>query len=429
MMNAHILSIGDELLIGDTVNTNAAWIGRFLTEHGFHVEEIRTITDEADAIRHAIRSAMDRASLVITTGGLGPTHDDITMRVVAELFDRELVLSEQVLEQIEKQFSRRNIELTAANRDQARVPEGCEILDNTQGTAPGVWLQTENSALAVLPGVPYEMRSIMESGVREKIRQGFSKLQIQATRYLKTAGVTESMLSSQLVGNLDNYLREGNGIAYLPSPSGVTIRISRSGNSREEAEERLDPVVEYIRGKAGDAVYGEGRDLSLSAVVGKLLHERHLTIATAESCTGGRIADTLTNVPGSGDYFSGGMVTYAYEAKTRQLGIPWEMLKEHGAVSLEVALWMAREVSDAFDADVGISSTGIAGPGGGTSAKPVGTVWMGFWIEGRHFALKARFTNDRNVNKERTVMTTLDTLRRQLLGLDSFPYDLKPQTL
>jgi len=429
MMNAHILSIGDELLIGDTVNTNAAWIGRFLTEHGFRVEEIRTITDEAGAIRHAIRSAMDRAALVITTGGLGPTHDDITMQVVAELFDRELVLSEQVLEQIEKQFSRRNIELTAANRDQARVPEGSEILDNTQGTAPGVWLQTEHSALAVLPGVPYEMRSIMESGVSEKIRQGFSKLQIQATRYLKTAGVTESMLSSQLVGNLDNYLREGNGIAYLPSPSGVTIRISRSGNSREEAEERLDPVVEHIRGKAGDAVYGEGRDLSLSAVVGKLLHERNLTIATAESCTGGRIADTITNVPGSGDYFSGGMVTYAYEAKTRQLGIPWEILREHGAVSLEVALWMAREVSKAFDADVGISATGIAGPGGGTSAKPVGTVWMGFWIEGRHFALKARFTNDRNINKERTVMTTLDTLRRQLLGFDSFPYDLKPQTL
>lgn len=429
MMNAHILSIGNELLIGDTVNTNAAWIGRFLTEQGFRVDEVRTISDDRDSIRHAIRSAMDRASLVITTGGLGPTHDDITLQVVAELFNKKLVLSERVLDQLESQFARRNLELTADNRNLARVPEGCEVLDNSQGTAPGIWLQTDQSALALLPGVPYEMRAMMESSVSEKIRDGFSKLQVQATHYLKTAGVTESTLSNRLVGDLDDYIRDGNGIAYLPSVSGVTIRISRSGQSRDEAEERLAPVVEHIRRKAGDAVYGEGRDVTLGEVVGRLLHDRQLTIATAESCTGGRIADTLTNTPGSGDYFAGGIVTYAYEAKVKQLNIPWAVLKQHGAVSMEVALQMAREVSEAFGADVGISATGIAGPGGGTSAKPVGTVWMGFWIEGRHFALKARFTNDREVNKTRTVMVSLDTVRRQLLGLDSYPYDFKPQTL
>lgn len=426
MMNAHILSIGNELLIGDTVNTNAAWLGRFLTEQGFYVEQVTTLSDGEEAIRNAISQSMSTAKLVISTGGLGPTHDDITKKVVAELFGSEMVEDGDILESIRERAGRRGIAMTPARKEQAMVPEGCEAMPNARGTAPGLWFDRGESVLVLLPGVPYEMHYLMEHGVKPRLSYRFPGREVYATRYLKTAGVAESTLSDEVIGDLKPWLGSGNGVAYLPSTSGVTIRISRSGQSAAEAEEHLEPLLQHIRTKASRFIYGEGRDASLEEVLGSLLRTKELNLAVAESCTGGLVSDTLTNVPGSSDYFRGGIIAYDNDVKMSELGVRAGTLKKYGAVSKEVALEMARGVAERLGADVGMATTGIAGPSGGTDEKPVGTVWTGYWIRGDHFALHSIFGDDRQLNKRRTVTLLLETVRRKLLGIDPTPYDLTP---
>ncbi len=425
-MKAHIISIGNELLIGDTINTNASWIGRFLTERGFHVEEVRTITDDYEHIIGSLHHAFEQADLIISTGGLGPTHDDVTKKAVADMFNSEMILNDEVLEFIREIFRRRGLHFTRSNKDQAMVPKVCEVLFNRKGTAPGMWFEKNGSYLAVLPGVPHEMRHLMETGVEQKIHDHFSGKQFRATRYLRTAGVSESSLSDELVGDLGKFIRNGNGIAYLPSPSGVTIRASTNGTSTEDAESRLKPLVDHIHARAGAYIFGEGRDLELSEVLGQVLNRNNLTLAAAESCTGGLLCNEITDIPGSSAYFTGGVIAYSNQVKINELGVSEKDIQTFGAVSKQVSLQMAKGVAEKFNSDIGVSTTGIAGPEGGTKEKPVGTVWMGFYIDGQHFALQARFTNDRLINKERTVMVVLETLRRNLLNLGTTPYDLKP---
>ncbi len=426
MKNVHIISIGNELLIGDTVNTNASWIGRFLTERGFRVDEVRTISDSYAGIQQALKYALEHASLVICTGGIGPTHDDITKKAVAELFSSEMILNRKVLAHIKEIFNRRELRFTRSNRDQAMVPDSCEVLFNKKGTAPGMWFQEFGSCLVVLPGVPFEMKYLMENKVGEKIERYFTNQEYRATRYLKTAGVPESTLSDEVIGDLSEHLRNGYEVAYLPSPSGVTLRVSSNSKSLQDAEEKLELLLDYIRQKAGPLIFGEGRDLMLSETVGNILAERGLTIGAAESCTGGLIANSITDIPGSSRYFPGSIVAYENRVKTDFLGVSAEDLHGYGAVSKKVALQMAKGICKCLKTDIGVSATGIAGPGGGTRQKPVGTVWMGFYINNKHFALKARFSKDRLINKERTVMLILETVRRELLQMDSTPYDLKP---
>lgn len=425
-MKAHIITIGNELLIGDTINSNASWMGRFLTEYGFRVVEVRTITDDYDSIIRSIRYALDQADLVVTTGGLGPTHDDITKKAVADLLHAELILDKYVLDYIKKLFQVRNLKFSKSNRDQALVPKGCEVLFNEKGTAPGMWFNRNGSFLAVLPGVPHEMKHLMNHKVAKKIQASFPTQEFYAVRYLKTAGVAESTLSDEVIGDLDKYLNNGTGIAFLPSPSGVTIRVSTAGGTEAEAEDRMKPALDFIYQRAGPLIYGEGRDEQLSAVLGRILKKHQLSLAVAESCTGGLISDRLTNIPGSSQYFLGGVIAYANQIKTGELNVRADDLTRHGAVSREVALQMAKGVALKFGSDIGVSATGVAGPGGGTDEKPVGLVWMGFYLPDMHFALRARFTNDRLINKQRTVTVIFETLRRKLLGLDSYPYDLQP---
>jgi len=429
MLNAHIVSIGNELLIGDTVNTNASWIGRFLTEHGFRIDEVRTVSDDLESIKAALSSGLKNADLVISTGGLGPTHDDITKKAVCDLFNSELILNEETLQFIKGIFKRRGIRFGASNRDQALVPKACEVLFNHQGTAPGMWFVREKSCLVVLPGVPHEMRHLMETGVEKKIMELYTEKEFRATRYLKTAGVAESTLCDEVVGNLSEYLSNGHSVAYLPSSSGVTIRISTEGETPEDASNRLESLATHIRGLAGGLIYGEERDLQLNKVLGDILIKRNLTLAVAESCTGGLLCNTITDVPGSSAYFPGGQIAYSNRMKIDHLGVSDTDLKRYGAVSMQVALQMSKGIAQNLGADIGVSTTGIAGPGGGTDDKPVGTVWMGFYFESQHFALEARFSNNRTINKERTVMVVLETLRRKLLDLDTLPYDLKPQQI
>ncbi len=425
MNKAHIITIGNELLIGDTVNTNASWIGRILTDSGFDVERIFTIPDNYEIIKKQIEQSIEQADFTVVTGGLGPTHDDITKKVVADIFETGMIRNKLVLAHIKEIFKKRGYRLSKSNLEQADVPEKCEVLFNKRGTAPGMWFENNKRYLAVLPGVPHEMKYLMREIVQPKLFKFFPESEMWVTEYFKTVGIPESTLSDR-IGNLEEFVNNGVGIAFLPNPAGVTIRISASGTDKTDAGNKLLKIKEVLNHKIGDYLYGKGKNLELADVLGELLAEKNLTIAAAESCTGGLLTDKLTDIPGSSRYLKGGIIAYANEIKTGMLNVDEQLLAREGAVSRQVALQMAKGVAEYCRADIGVSTTGIAGPGGGTGDKPVGTVWMGFWINGSHFALKSIFTSNRLVNKERTVMVVLETLRRHLLGIKSYPYELKP---
>ena len=425
MRKAHIISIGNELLIGDTINTNASWLGGLLTEQGFYVEQVFTIPDDYDIIIKKVKDSLHQADLTVVTGGLGPTHDDITKKVMVDLFDSKLIEDREVLDYIKMIFERRGFTFSRTNAAQALVPENCEVLFNNKGTAPGMWFEKDGNILTVLPGVPNEMKFLMEKRVLPKVHKLFPDREVWATRYFKTAGVPESTLSEQ-IGDLDLFVSNGVGVAYLPSPAGVTIRISANADTLQQAEGKLTKLKDLLYEKAGDVIFGEGKNLKLEEVTGKILTDSKLSIATAESCTGGLLSSKITDIPGSSSYMKGGIVAYGNEIKISELNVKNKDLEKDGAVSKNVALQMAKGVAEKLRADIGVSATGIAGPDGGTDEKPVGTVWMGFWIKGDHFAIKAVLSNDRLLNKERTVMIILETVRRRLLNVNELPYQLKP---
>lgn len=425
-MTGIIISIGNELLIGDTVNTNASWLGKFLTEQGIEVLRIHTISDNLTLVKNTIAESLGEAEIVITTGGLGPTHDDVTKKAVQKLFNVEMVVHKPTLAFIKKIFEKRNIPFSKSNYEQAEVPANAEVLFNEQGTAPGLWFDEGDSYLAVLPGVPFEMKGLMKDKVKLKLGILTGGNEKRFSRYILTAGVGESTLSDNLIGDLDPYLNDHLSIAYLPGPRGARIRISGYGSSEEEVNKYIEPVVKHIYDKASEFIVGEGKDFALSEAVGDLLREHSLSLAIAESCTGGLVADSITNVAGSSDYFLGGMVTYSNNAKIELLNVHKKDIENYGAVSKAVALQMAKGTAGKFGADIGISTTGVAGPGGGTKEKPVGTVWIGYWSKDSHFAVKALFTKDRLINKERSTAVALDIVRRKILGFKSLPYELKP---
>jgi nicotinamide-nucleotide amidase len=291
-----------------------------------------------------------------------------------------------------------------------------------------MWFHEEDCYLAVLPGVPYEMKYLMKKGVASKLREVYQNIGYIHTEYLKVAGVGESTLSDHVLGDLSSFLNDHVSLAFLPSFGQVTLRITGKGETKEEAVQRSENLIGFIKEKAGAFIYGETKDITLSESVGKLLREKELTLATAESCTGGLIANMITDIAGSSDYMLGGIVSYANEVKVSELGVTKSDLDTVGAVSKEVALQMAKGVAEKLGSDIGISTTGIAGPGGGTEEKPVGTVWIGFYGAGQHFAVKAFFTKDRIANKQRSAVVALEIARRTLLGMDELPYSLKKQT-
>ncbi|MDX1618368.1 MAG: CinA family nicotinamide mononucleotide deamidase-related protein, partial [Balneolaceae bacterium] len=343
-VNAELISIGNELLIGDTVNTNASWLGEFLTQQGVEVTAVHTVGDDLEQVRRTLRESLDRSDLVVTTGGLGPTHDDVTKKALQELFDAGLVVDDSVLKFIKKIFEKRNIPFSRSNYHQAEVLENCEVLFNKQGTAPGMWFRDPETgtALAVLPGVPHEMKHLMQEKVLPKLAELLPDKEFRRSRYLVTAGIGESTLSDEVIGDLDPFLQNGTTVAYLPSPQGTRIRISASGRTDRELEEKMNRVADHIYDKAGDLIIGEGKELSLSEVVGNHLRERGLTLACAESCTGGLLASTLTDIPGSSDYMIGGIIAYSNRIKIDDLAVSKKVLKQEGAVSRETALQMAR---------------------------------------------------------------------------------------
>ncbi len=417
-MKAHLITIGDEILIGQTLNTNAAFIGEALIKIQVDVKSTSVVGDEENEILSEFDRCWKENDVVLVTGGLGPTHDDVTRQCVVKFFNTELIQNKEVLEDVKKMFEKRGRELTKVNEGQALVPKIATAIRNRLGTAPGIWIEKDNKYFIVMPGVPYEMKEMMNEFIIPKLSEKNRNLPlIKLRKVLQTTGIPESTLYERL-GDL-NELLNGAKLAFLPSLFGVKLRITVEGKDEEEAKNKLSEIEQKIRSKAGRYIYATGEE-DLEHTVGRLLKERGFKVALAESCTGGYVSHLLTNVSGSSDYFERGIVSYSNAAKVEILRVNEDVIAEKGAVSIEVARQMAEGVKAISGADLGISLTGIMGPTGATPGKPVGLVYIGLCDEKVCTAKKFMFGDDRIMNKQRTAQAALDTLRRYLLGI---PYD------
>lgn len=432
-MKAALITIGNELLIGDIINTNAAWMGTFLTQR--HISPVYSITigDEAEIITSALDEALPKADIVLITGGLGPTHDDITKYILAEYTGGKLTEHAETRQAIIQNFRQRGIPISESNLAQAQVPDSAEVLFNARGTAPGMWFDLKpethgkKGIIVAMPGVPSEMKHLMEHKVWPKLSARLGKNGVLFRHYMNTAGIGESTLSELTIGDVSAMLTNGVELAFLPHTHGVGLRITSTGVSEEAAAEKARPLLEHIRKTAGDFIYSEVYNDTLPACAGQLLKKKAKTVATAESCTGGLLGSLITDVPGSSAWYRGSITAYHNELKTALLDVPEATLAAHGAVSKETALIMARNAAQTLGADIGLSTTGIAGPGGGSEEKPVGLVWFGYYDGTHHFALRAQFFKGRKLNKERTALVALDILRRVLSDIPRMPYDAAPQ--
>jgi nicotinamide-nucleotide amidase len=413
-MKAAVIAIGDELLIGQVINSNAALIAEKLDAAGISVEEMITVGDDEEAIVNTLHRSLSEHDVLCLTGGLGPTHDDVTRSAICKFFKTDLILNEEALENVRRIIKHRDVPITKLNEEQALVPRGCDVMQNSHGTAPGYFFHREGKHVAVMPGVPHEMKAMMERYVTSYFQQ-HPVGQVIRHRTLKTTGIPESFLFQQL-GNLDELL-EGAKLAFLPGPAGVRLRISVKEKEEATANKKLQSVEESIRKKAAKYIYGV-EDEELEQVVGRMLTERKLTIAVAESCTGGLITDKITDVSGSSNYFERGIISYSNQSKIEDLRVPKELIETYGAVSSEVARAMAQGVRQIAGTDIGISTTGIAGPTGGSAEKPVGLVWIGYSDGNETLAVKLNFGDDRRRVKERAAQAALELVRRRLLKIE-----------
>ena len=376
-MNVHLLSIGDELLIGQTANTNAAWMGKRLTEDGWRVSRVVTLSDDPDTIRRELDCALEVADAVLLTGGLGPTKDDLTKHVLAEHFGTELVMHEEIAAQIQAWFESRNVPFLEVNRLQAMLPRACTVLPNPLGTASGMWFERPSGKVVVsMPGVPYEMEGLMDNEVLPRLRSHF-KLPTTLYETVVTAGIGESSLAA-LVAEWEEALpAKGVSLAYLPSPGQVKVRLGVQGpaEARTSLIQLLKFEADTFVALAANHVIGRGNS-GLPEAVLAMLQKRNQTVCTAESCTGGRVASMLTSVPGASASMWGGVVAYDNSVKKEILGVSPEALAEHGAVSEVVVKAMARGARMQLGTDWAVATSGVAGPSGGTEEKPVGMVWM-----------------------------------------------------
>lgn len=405
-----LVTIGTEILLGHTVDTNSAFLGEQLAALGFCVTCRTTVPDDAPAIRDAVDRALDRSRLVLTTGGLGPTRDDITKHVVAELLGMPLQFDEQVWQALLARYDKLGRAPAASNRSQAMVPTGATVLPNRWGTAPGLWLDGPRGVVIMLPGVPHEMTRLMEHEVKPRLGAlGGSPV---ASRMLRTSGVAESTLA-EAVAHLENELAPLT-LAYLPGVAGVDLRLTSWDVPLDTALARLDQGIASLHAVAGQWTWGTDND-DLAASVLDRARNAGESIAVAESCTGGLLAGGLTDIPGSSDVFLGGVIAYGYAAKEQLLGVPADMLRQHGAVSAEVAEAMARGVAVRLGASIAVAITGIAGPAGGTPEKPIGTVWLAFTYRGVVTSRRAVFAGTRPEVRARAVATALMGLRQLLV--------------
>lgn len=423
-MKAVIITIGDEILIGQVLNTNAAYFSTKLYSLGIPVGKMVTVPDDEKEILKEFRSSFNNFDVIIVTGGLGPTHDDITKKCISKFFNSKLLLDKTVLRNIEDIFKRRKLRMPPINIEQAKIPKISKALPNKIGTAPGILIEKNKKIFCALPGVPAEMKYITSNSLLPLLKKKTAGKKLKVIKYitLHTIGITESSLFEKIgdISEIESKRRDLKiKIAFLPANFEVRIRITVFAKNNKLAEKGLEFAVKKIKTKAGQYIYSYDES-PIEKVIGALLIKKGLTLSIAESCTGGLIASRITDVSGSSGYFLDSITAYSDKAKIKLLGVKENTLKKYGAVSRQTAIEMAEGVRKISGADIGLSSTGIAGPSGATKQKPVGLVWLGYSDKNNSFAKEFYFTKDRLRNKEIMSKMALELLRRVLIRT---PYD------
>ena len=411
-MKAEIITIGDELLIGQTIDTNSAWIGAELSMAGFDIQRKTSIHDNRSDILKALSEAAGKADVIIITGGLGPTSDDITRQTLCEFFGTKLVLNREVLEMIEKMMLRRKIPMNENNRKQAEVPEACKVLKNRAGTAPGLWFEKDKSIFISMPGVPYEMKTIMADHVLPRLMKRF-RSQAIFHKNIMTYGLPEARLA-EILKEFEAALPENIRLAYLPSFGVIKLRLTGTGKDREILKKQVEEQVKNLSSIIPDLIFSEKED-TFESVLGLLLLERKETMCTAESCTGGNIAHLITTIPGSSYYFKGSVVAYSNAVKEKLLGVDGKIIEEEGAVSEPVVTAMAEGARRLLNTDYALATSGIAGPEGGTDEKPVGTLWIAAASANGTYSEQYTYGGDRITNIMRFSNAAMNLLRKQII--------------
>ena len=403
-MNAYLINIGDELLIGQVVNTNASWIASELEKNNIHVARILTIADDFNDISNTLSEALGHAEVVIMTGGLGPTKDDITKTALCDYFDMQLVMHEPSLANVTDFFTKRGLQISAINQMQGLVPDGCEPMLNKVGTAPGMWFERDGKIVVSLPGVPFEMQWLMSEYVLPKLQQRLGTEAILHKTVL-TCGIGESFLADT-IESWELALPTNFRLAYLPEAGKVRLRLSAHGDDKLLLQQQMDEQLAKLIPLIDTYIYGYD-DETFASVIGKLLIERGATLATAESCTGGQLGHRITEVAGASAYYLGGVVAYSNDIKEQLLGVHTDTLTQYGAVSAQTAEAMAIGCRRLFQSNYAIATTGISGPTGGTEEKPLGTVWIAIASEKEVVSKKYVFRTTRAQHQERTVNQAL----------------------
>lgn len=410
-ITAEILTIGDELLYGQITDTNSQWMGMELANAGIKVIRKTTVGDQEDAILTAFAEAEERVDIILITGGLGPTSDDLTKPCLAKYFGCGLRIHEEALAEISEFFKSRGREMTELNRQQAALPECCEKITNVVGTAPGMWFHRNGKVFVSMPGVPHEMKRMMTERIIPKLLNTFETPVIHH-QMVRTIGIGESFLADK-IATWEKALPPHIRLAYLPGLGEVKLRLTGIGKNREALRDEINAWVEKLLPLVGNYVYTVG-DEPLEVVLGQLLRDKKLTVAVAESCTGGFVSHLITSVPGSSEYFLGSMIPYGYEIKMRQLGVRPETLEKYGAVSEPTISEMANLVRAKFNTDIGVATSGIAGPGGATPEKPVGTIWIAYSDRHQTVTRKLQLSKDRMVNIRMASLQVLNLIRLSL---------------
>ena len=420
-MNAEILTIGNEILIGQITNTNSVWIAQQLNLIGISVIHMSSVADEQEAILKAFDDASKRADIVLITGGLGPTKDDITKKTFCDYFQTELVIDENVLKDVTEFFAKRNRELTELNRKQAEVPKGCKVIRNKNGTAPGMWMEKNKTIFVSMPGVPFEMKAMVLEDVVPELKKIF-KLPFIFHKTILTQGIGESFLADLICDWEDSLAEKEIGLAYLPSPGMVRLRLSGKGFNELELKNKIEQEIEKVKPLIDKYIYGYeeyGKEQpKLEEILGQLLLEKGLKLGLAESCTGGFISHLITSVAGSSNYYNGCIVPYHNEFKHNLLKVDNSIFEKYGAVSKECVEAMAKETLEVFKSNVAIAVSGIAGPGGGTPEKPVGTVWIAVIYENKTISKHFIFGDNRLRNIQMTANAAMNMLRKLILNIE-----------
>jgi len=410
-MKVYLITIGDEILIGQIVDTNSAWMGQQLNLNGAHITGIMTVSDEADRITQALEQGLRAADVVLMTGGLGPTKDDITKKVLAEFTGGQLSFHEPTYQRIERFFKQLGRQPTEAHRLQSYMPDNATLLTNSMGTAPGMWFEVDDKVVVSMPGVPYEMKALMQGEVLPRLKERYPLERI-AHRTLLTAGEGESRIAER-VADLETALPPHIKLAYLPNLGRVRLRLSSRGSQSEHFRDELEQWADRFKDRVEDLLFGEEED-RLEAVVGQMLKARGLWLSTAESCTGGYLSHLMTSIPGSSAYFLGGIVAYSNVLKQEKLGVRAATLESEGAVSEATVREMVAGTLQHFGGDIAVAISGIAGPGGGTPEKPVGTIWLAVGDQNVTEAYLLKAGKDREKNIEYTGAHALNFIRRFL---------------